>query len=117
MANNTWLYIMILLTGVFIGSVSQVLLKKSAMKDYESKIKEYLNPLVIFAYFLFVITTLLSILAYRGIDVSHGLILESTSYIYVTVWGIKIFKEKIDLKKIIALVLIIVGSIVFTVWG
>lgn len=54
------------------------------MKQYESKIKEYMNPLVIIAYIMFVGTTFLSIIAYKGIPLSMGPILEATSYIYVT---------------------------------
>ena len=89
------------------------MLKKSAMKQYESKIKEYMNPLVIIAYIMFVGTTFLSIIAYKGIPLSMGPILEATSYIYVTFFGVKIFKEKLNSKKIIALALIIVGIVVY----
>ena len=64
------LYAGVLLAGVFISAISQVMLKKAAMKTYDSPIREYLNPLVIFAYVLFVGTTLLSIVAYRGIPLS-----------------------------------------------
>ena len=92
-------YACILLFGVFISAISQVMLKRAAMKTYSSKIQEYLNPLVISAYVLFVGTTLLSILAYRGIPLSMGPVLEATSYIYVTFFGVKIFKEKMNLKK------------------
>lgn len=44
-----------------------------------------------------------------------GPILEATSYIYVTFFGVKIFKEKLNRKKCIALGLIIVGIVVYTV--
>ena len=107
------LYAAVLLVGVFISAVSQVMLKKAALKKYDSKIKEYLNPLVIIAYVLFVGTTLLSILAYKGIPLSMGPILESTSYIYVTVFGVLIFKEKMNSRKMIALGLIIAGIAVY----
>lgn len=107
-------YAALLLLGVFISSISQVMLKKSALKTYESKIKEYLNPLVIVAYILFVGTTILSILAYRGIPLSMGPILEATSYIYVTIFGIVLFSEKMNRKKWIALVLIISGIALYS---
>ena len=107
------LYAAVLLVGVFISAVSQVMLKKAALKKYDSKIKEYLNPLVIVAYVLFFGTTLLSILAYKGIPLSMGPILESTSYIYVTVFGVLIFKEKMNSRKMIALGLIIAGIAVY----
>ena len=88
MDSTVLLYSCVLLLGVFISSISQVMLKKAALKEYDSPIKEYLNPLVVFAYVLFIGTTFLSILAYRGIPLSMGPILEATSYVYVTVFGV-----------------------------
>ncbi len=111
------LYSLILLFGVFISAISQVMLKKAAMKKYDNPLLEYLNPLVIFAYVLFVGCTFLSILAYRGIPLSLGPVLEATSYIYVTIFGVKIFKEKVDRKKLIALVMIIAGVLVSSFLG
>lgn len=108
-------YAALLLLGVFISSISQVMLKKSALITYDSKIKEYLNPLVIVAYILFVGTTFLSIFAYRGIPLSMGPILEATSYIYVTIFGIVFFNEKMSKKKWIALVLIIAGIALYSI--
>lgn len=111
------LHSLFLLVGVFISAISQVMLKKAALKTYSSPIKEYLNPLVIMAYVMFVGTTFLSILAYRGIPLSMGPILEATSYIYVTLFGMKIFGEKVGKKKLIALGLIIAGIIVYSMLG
>lgn len=117
MTNKELAYSLFLLVGVFLSSISQVMLKKAALKKHDSAIKEYLNPLVIFAYVIFVGTTFLSILAYKGINISMGPILEATSYIYVTFWGVKIFGEKINKLKILALALIIVGIIIFATMG
>lgn len=113
--NTTILYAIVLLVGVFISAISQVMLKKAALKEYDSVLKEYINPLVIFAYILFVGTTFLSILAYRGIPLSMGPILEATSYIYVTFFGVKIFDEKINKKKMFALGMIIAGIVVYSI--
>lgn len=115
MNKTTILYSCVLLAGVFISAISQVMLKKAAMKSYSSRIREYLNPMVIIAYGLFVGTTLLSIIAYRGIPLSMGPILEATSYIYITFFGVKIFKEKLNVKKILALALILFGIVVYSV--
>ncbi|MBQ9558132.1 MAG: multidrug ABC transporter [Clostridia bacterium] len=114
---KTLLYACILLAGVFISAISQVMLKKAALKTYPSRIKEYLNPLVIFAYVLFVGTTFLSIFAYRVIPLSMGPVLEATSYIYVTIFGLTIFKEKLNVKKVLALALIIGGIAVYSLLG
>ena len=117
MDKTVLLYSCILLFGVFVAAISQVMLKKAAQKNYESKIKEYLNPLVIIAYVIFVGTTFLSIIAYKGIPLSMGPVLEATSYIYVTIFGVTIFKEKIGKKKLVALGLIIAGIIVYSLVG
>ena len=53
------IYSLVLLSGVFVSAISQVLLKKAAMKKYDRPIDEYLNPQVIFAYVLFFGTTFL----------------------------------------------------------
>lgn len=102
------------LFGVFISAISQVLLKKSAMRDHGSAIKEYLNPFVIFAYTLFVAATLLSVVAYRGIPLSMGPILDATGYIYVTIFGVTIFHERLTAKRVLALALIVTGIVVYS---
>ena len=102
------------LFGVFISAISQVLLKKSAMCDHGSAIKEYLNPFVIFAYTLFVAATLLSVIAYRGIPLSMGPILDATGYIYVTIFGVTIFHERLTAKRVLALALIVTGIVVYS---
>lgn len=117
MSQTIVLYSLILLAGVFIGAISQVLLKKASLKKYDSPIREYMNPLVIFAYILFVGTTFLSIWAYKEVPLSMGPILEATSYIYITIFGVKIFGEKFNMKKIIALALIIIGITICALFG
>ena len=108
------MYASILIFGVFISSISQIILKKSADKKRDSIIKEYLNPYVIGAYSIFIAATLLSILAYRGIPLSLGPILEATGYLFVTMWGLIFFGEKLSFKKVIALVLIVTGIVVYS---
>ena len=53
-------YILILLLGNFIASVSQVMLKKAADRSWPSPLREYLNPLVVGAYVLFGLSTVLN---------------------------------------------------------
>lgn len=115
MVNETLaLYAGILLLGTFISAVSQVILKKAALKEYSSPIREYLNFPVIFAYSLFILTTLMCIFAYQVVPLSYGPVLESTSYLYVTLFGVLIFKEKITKKKVVALALILAGIVVYS---
>ena len=110
-------YPCILLLGVFLSSVSQVMLKKAALRTYETKLREYLNPLVISAYMIFFGTTFLSIYAYKGIPLSMGPVLESTSYLYVTFFSVTIFHEKLKRKKVLALILILAGIFIYSQFG
>lgn len=117
MGSEVLLYAGINLLGVFVSAISQVLLKKSAMREHESALREYLNPLVVFAYALFVVSTLLSVVAYRGIPLSMGPILEATGYIYVTAFGVLLFHERVDARKLVALVLIVAGIAIYSLAG
>lgn len=113
--NKTLLLFMgIMCFGTFISAVSQVLLKKAAQKKYENVIREYLNPRVIIAYAIFFAATLLSIIAYKVVPLSMGPIIEATSYVYVTIFGVTIFKEKINKKKLAALLIIVIGIVVYS---
>ena len=111
---KAFLYALVLLLGVFISAVAQVILKKAATKHYGSFVKEYLNVPVISAYLIFVLSTFMSIFAYKEVPLSLGPVLEATSYIYVTIFGVKIFGEKVGRKKLIALFLIIGGIIIYS---
>lgn len=108
-------YVILYLSSVFVAAVSQVLLKKEAVKPHKNVIQEYLNPLVIIAYTFFLGTTVLSMLAYKGIPLNLGPILETTSYLYITVFGVVIFKERLTRQRVLALILIITGIAVYTV--
>ena len=102
------------LVSVFISSVSQILLKKSADRVYDSKIKEYLNPLVIVAYGMFFCSMLITMYCYRFVDVSAGPILESAGYIFVAVLGFIFLKERFTTKKIIGMIVLMCGIALFS---
>lgn len=111
------LYGLVLLTGVFISACSQVILKKAASKEYDNVLKEYLNFPVIASYGIFFLATLLSVLAYKKLPLSIGVVLDTSSYVFVTVLGVLIFKEKMNAKKAIALCMIISGILCCSLLG
>ena len=106
-------YIILFLAAVFISSVSQIMLKKSANKSYDSKLGEYLNPWVIVAYGLFFCATLVTVIAYKYVPLSLGPILESSGYFFVTILGMVFLKEKVGKKKAVGLLIILAGIIIF----
>lgn len=117
MSTQLLIYAGIFVFGVFISGISQVLLKKAALVKYDSWIREYLNVRVIVAYAIFFGATLLSIYAYKVVPLSMGPILDATGYIFVTFFGVTIFKETITPKKWAALGLIIAGIVVYSLLG
>lgn len=113
--NEKILFALIFVAGVFISSISQIILKKSADIEYPNKIREYLNVRVIFSYIIFFGATLCSILAYTKIPLSLGPILESSGYIFVAVMSRLFLKEKITKQKMLGLSIIIIGIIIYAI--
>jgi len=99
--------------AVLISAISQMFLKASANKTYESKIKEYLNPQVIIGYSLMVLSTLCVIYAYRGIEFKNGAVIESLGYLLIMILSRLFFNEAITRNKIVGNLLILLGVIVF----
>lgn len=107
-------YLFIGFFSVFVSSVSQTILKKASLVERKSFLEEYLNPPVILAYAMFFGSTLLTMLAYKKLPLSMSPAFESTSYIFVTIFGATVFKEKVGRRKLFALLLILLGVIIFT---
>ena len=108
-------YIILLVLAVVVSSVSQIILKKSASKTYNSIIKEYLNPYVIIGYGLMVLSTVLVVLGLKGVPYKNEPIIESLGYIFVMILSNRILKEKITKKKLIGNLLILIGIITYYV--
>ena len=104
----------LLLVSVFISSVSQILLKKAAGREYSSRIGEYLNPLVIIAYAMFFGSVILTMLALKTVPLSMSPILESTGYIFVSVLGYIFLKERFGKRRLFGICLILAGIAVFS---
>jgi small multidrug resistance pump len=107
-------YVGIFLLSVFIASCAQIILKNSADGEHRNFVSEYLNIKVILGYALMGISTLGAIIAYRGIDLKNGPILESFGYVFVFILSWIFLKEQPNVNKIIGFTLIIFGVIVST---
>lgn len=102
-------YVLIFLISVFVSSCSQIILKKSAAKEHQSVLKEYMNWRVILAYGLFFCSTLLTMTAYKGVPLSMGTLLEASGYIYIPILSYLFLGEKITKLKVVGAALIILG--------
>jgi eamA-like transporter family len=109
------IYLGLFMGALFVSSISQILLKRSADIKYENRIREYLNPRVIVAYGLFFSASLITVIAYRGIPLSMGPVLESAGYVFVAILGRIFLHEKISRRKLLGLALILVGIMVFNI--
>lgn len=109
------LYIAILLFSVFISAFSQVLLKKSALKTYGSFWREYINFYVVPAYAIYFLAVFLDLLALRKVPVSFVPVAEASSYVFVLLFGKVFFNEQFSRKKILAMILILTGIVIFVI--
>ena len=104
---------LLLVLSVVVASLSQILLKKSAEKSYPSLLREYLYPWVISGYGLMVVSTLLTVGGYAGLEYKNGAVIESLGFVLVMLLSRLFFREKITKKKLIGNALILLGIVVF----
>ncbi len=107
--------IYVYVASAFLVAVAQVLLKISADRVYSTRVKEYLNPLVLSGYFLFTISLVVSILAYRYLPLSTAKMLDSTTYIFVAVLGYFLLKERLKRRQLLGMFIMILGILVFSI--
>lgn len=108
-------FILIFIGSVFVSSVSQLMLKKSAMKEHKSTAAQYLNLLVIGAYLLFFSATLVTIFAFKQVPLSMGPVLEALGYVFVGILSFLVLKERVSSRVFIGMCLIILGVCVCTI--
>ena len=113
--NDMSKYIAIWMFSVLISSFSQVLLKIAANKKYESRIREYMNPIVITAYGIFFLSTLLTMYALKFVPLTMSPVIESTSYIFVPLFGVLMLKEKISKRRLLGMGIMLIGMLVFAI--
>lgn len=108
------MYYLLVIFSVLSAAGAQMLLKKGADGAYHSWWRQYLNGYVIAGYAIMFACMALNIFAMsRGVALKEVSIIESLSYLFVPLLSFLIFKEKLTWIKIIAILVIIVGIIVF----
>ncbi|MBE5859949.1 MAG: multidrug ABC transporter [Butyrivibrio sp.] len=107
------LFVLLALFGQLLASVSQILLKKSSGIEYNGFIRQYLNILVVGGYGLLVISMFIAIVCYGHMPYMYVVIIEPIGYILVMFLGRLFFNEKITRNKIIGMILIITGILIF----
>lgn len=107
-------YLAVWMLSVFISSIAQVMLKKAADQSHESRLKEYLNPLVISAYCIFLVSTLLTMYALKFVPLTYSPVIEPLSYIFVPVLGAVFLKEKLSKRQLLGMAVMLVGIVIFS---
>lgn len=108
--------ICIMLASSLIAAFSQILLKKSAGREHKKGIYEYLNVYVIISYGLLAFTMFANMVAYWGVEYKLGVILGTSSYLFIMLLGRLFLKEKITKRKLIGTLMIVAGIIIFSVF-
>lgn len=106
-------FVMAMFLSVTIASISQVLLKKSALKTYDTVAGEYLNLYVAAGYALLLVSMLLTVYAYSGMEYKNGPVIESLGNVMVLVLGYFVFGERISVRKMAGIACIMAGIVVF----
>lgn len=106
----------IVISSVFLAACAQMLLKQGACQQYNTWWRQYMNAWVIGGYTIMLGTMMMNIFAMsRGVEVKEVSIIESMSYLFVPMLSFVIFKERLTWRRVSAIVVIIIGIIVFFV--
>lgn len=108
------IYYVLVVLAVFSAAGAQMLLKKGASMGYPSLVRQYLNPWVIGGYAIMGCSLLLNVFCMsRGVQLKEMGGIESLSYLFVPLLSWFFFKENVTWKKVGAIVVIMVGVVVF----
>ena len=107
------MYVAFLLFSNFVGAVSQVLLKKSALEPHKNVVREYLNAKVVIAYALFFAAVFIDLTALKIVPASYVPIIEASSYVFAIILSRIFFNDRIKAKQVAAIALIIAGIAVY----
>jgi EamA-like transporter family. len=109
-------YLLLMVVGVFISSISQILLKKGALNNLEEQsfLKQYLNKNVIGGYLLLFIALFMPLIAYTVVPLKYGAVVESLGYVFVMILSSIFLKERITKRRLIGNMLIVGGVIFFS---
>ena len=104
------IYVLMFALSIIIASISQIILKKGAKEK-----NIYINKYTIAGYSLMVISTLCTLIGYKGVELTLSGILQSLSFVFVPIFSYKCLKEKIKKQTIIGIGIIILGIVIYSI--
>ena len=109
MQTQLWAVALVLL-ACLAGSLGPIMLKKAHKKSF--RLKDIIkNHYLIGGLIFYALGTILFIPALRGGELSVLYPLVATTYIWVSIWSIKLLKEKMNRQKWMGILLVIIGVI------
>jgi len=112
--NSLFVNVLFTLSGVTIACFSQLLLKIEATKEHPTFLSQYLNLRVILAYFMLLISTMISLVTFRVIPLGFAPIAEAVAQILTVIISVVFLKEKVTKRKLLGLAVIVVGIVVMS---
>ena len=106
-------FLLLAFFSVVIASFSQVVLKLGAGKTYNSKIREYLNVYVITGYGMLFVSMVITVVVYSRLSYLSVPVIEAVGYVLVPVLSYFIFKEKFTKRKLLGIVFILTGIVIY----
>lgn len=107
------IYFLCLLAMTLLGSVASLFLKKASSTDGIFAILKNVNLYI--GGFLYLASAVMNIWILRYLDYSVVLPLTSLTYIWTMILSYFILKEKISKKKIVGVLLILIGTVLVSV--
>jgi drug/metabolite transporter (DMT)-like permease len=104
---------LIMMLSVFLASIAQIPLKKSAITTNELSAKYFINIKTAIGYSMMFIASLLSFWSIRKLGIQTAAMIETTGYVYVIIIGRFVFKERFTIRSLLACAFIIGGIIIY----
>ena len=104
---------LLFLFAVAVAGFGQVALKRAAMEQGSSLLRQYANGYVLLGYFLMLCSMGINSVAYRGVQLKSTPALESLGFVFVPVLSRFFFGERITRTKGLGFLLIVFGILIF----
>jgi multidrug transporter EmrE-like cation transporter len=108
-------YLVFAFAAIILTGFSQLLLKIGT-RYHRTPISIYVNPSSIAGYCLFLVASICSVLALKGLDLKLLYALASLNYGVAVILSRVFLHESLDRKKIVAVLIIILGIIMFNIF-
>lgn len=104
------MYIGMFLLSILIASASQIVLKQGAKEK-----NIYINRYTIIGYTLMLLSTICTLIGYKGVELNFSGVLQALSFVLVPIFSLLILKEKINKHTTIGICLIILGIVIYSI--